>query len=330
MILPPDRKHKPLTVQSLAAEGSEGFQTDQLRTRLDRYGSARYDALQFLKFLQDSHSDEKKLIDALSYCGNHLVFHDYYTVGESRLASIRTCQKHLICPLCAIRRGAKALRVYTEKVQQLIEINPSLNLYFVTFTIKNGPDLAERFRHLSGNLRKLHKNRQGKGGKGEILKAAAGVWSYEFKRGKFSNEWHPHAHAMWLCREEPDEFKLSQDWLNQTGDSFIIDVQKVDINDPIKAFCEIFKYALKFSDLENEDRYHGHKTLRGKRLQDSFGALRGLNIEPEDKDDLLEDLPYVIRMFEYRGAYVQTECSGEVFQKSKDRSSPWLSDGGRI
>jgi hypothetical protein len=321
MRIPDRRKGEALIAESLAGESQEGFKSTALRARLDRYGMARYNAVQFAGYLraQVEHAEHPiarkqlyKLVDALDGCGNYAVFRDYYTIGQTRLERMCTCKKHLVCPLCAIRRGAKALRVYLARVQALREADKGLQAFLVTLTVKNGDDLGERFKHLSGNVRRYHKLRHLARGH-EVCKARSAVWSYEFtNRGR---GWHPHVHAIWLCHEKPDEFKLSEEWRVITGDSFIVDVTKLDDADPVKAFCEVFKYAVKFSDLANEHRLHAFKTLQGKRLQDSFGELRGLDVEPADSDELLEDLPYILRIFTFMGevGYVESEQTGEVF-----------------
>lgn len=315
------RKGEALIAEALAGESQEGFKSSNLRKRLDRYGTARYNAVQFAGYLRAEQAAAEcltdqhqlaKLVKALDDCGNYAWFRDYYTLGQTRLESICTCKKHLICPLCAIRRGAKALKVYLGRVQALRDADKSLAAYLVTLTVKNGDDLGERFNHLAGSLRYMHKLRHLHRGH-EVCKAKSAVWSYEFtNRGK---GWHPHVHAIWLCHEKPDEFKLSEEWRAITGDSYIVDVRPLDDADPVGAFCEVFKYALKFSDLDNPLRLHAYKTLRGKRLQDSFGELRGLDVEPDDGDDLLEDLPYIRRLFTFMGeaGYVELEQTGEVF-----------------
>jgi hypothetical protein len=122
-------------------------------------------------------------------------------------------------------------------------------------------------------------------------------------------------HAVWLCYTPPDPFKLSEEWRQLTGDSYIVDVRPIDMADPIGGFCEVFKYALKFSDLPDQERLTAYRTLKGKRLQDSFGDLRGLDVEPSDQDELLEELPYIERLYYFqRGVgYLEVEQSGEVF-----------------
>lgn len=303
-------KGEALNVESLGGESREGFRTSDLAKRLQRYGTARANAVKYSRYL--AAEGESKLARTLADCGTYATFRDYFTVGQTRLAKICTCKKHLICPLCAIRRGAKAMRVYLARVQHLQEGDKGLRAFLVTLTVKNGPDLAERFKHLATCLRAMHKRRKGKDGRGEILKALSAVWSYEFtNRGK---GWHPHVHAVWLCHESPDAEKLSAEWRAITGDSFVVDVRPMDEADPVGAFLEVFKYALKFADLANPDRLHAFRTLRGKRLQDSFGDLRGLDVEPGDGDELLEDLPYIERLFRFvEGVgYVETGTTGEV------------------
>lgn len=310
------QKGEALIAESLAGETQEGFRTSDLDKRRQRYGSAKADAMRFRRYLVDEGED--KLADELGDCGNYLAFRDYYTIGQTRLAKICTCKRHLVCPLCAIRRGAKAVRVNLAKVEDLLKADPLLKAYLVTLTVKNGPDLAERFLHLTAGVRAYHKRRQGARQRGEVLKASAAVWSYEFTNN--GNGWHPHVHAVWLCRQAPDPFRLSKEWQEITGDSFIVDVSPMDEADPAGAFCEVFKYALKFADLANADRLHAFKVLRGKRLQGSFGALRGLDVEPGDSDELLDDLPYIERLFVYvdgRG-YIEDGTTGEIINHQKE------------
>ena len=313
LLKPPDSQTgEALSIaNSLGGESMEGFRKRDLSARLDRYGNARENALLFRDFLLKVGED--KLADVLGDCGNYATFREYFTVGQIRLSKFCTCKKHLICPLCAIRRGAKALRVYLARVQHLMAADALLRPYMVTLTVKNGLDLAERFAHLSGNLRAYHRRRSRSRQTGEVLKAKSAVWSYEFtNKGK---GWHPHVHAVWLCYTPPDPFKLSEEWRQLTGDSYIVDVRPIDMSDPVGGFCEVFKYALKFSNLPDDCRLSAYRILSRKRLQDSFGDLRGLDVEPTDSDELLDDLPYIERFFTYtRGVgYVEAEQSGEVF-----------------
>lgn len=292
---PPDRQGEGLDAASLGGETREAFGTSDLGKRLQRYGTAKANAVDFGRYLVQE--GEHDLADDLRQCGNFLLMRQYFTIGQTRLAGICTCKRHLVCPLCAIRRGAKSVRVYQAKVAELLAADPLLRPFLVTFTVKNGDDLAERFRHLSGCMRAYHKRRKGSRQKGECRKASAAVWSYEFTNK--GNGWHPHVHAIWLCREAPDMYRLRDEWHALTGDSFMCDVSPMDEADPLGAFLEVFKYAVKFAELADPDRLHAYRRLKGKRLQGSFGDLRGLDVEPGDADELLEDLPYIDLLYRF-------------------------------
>lgn len=305
-----DGKGEALYAESLAGETQEGFRTSDLDKRLHRYGSAHADTIKYSRYLAEQGED--RLAEKLAECGNYLVLHDYITIGQTRLAKIHTCQKHLLCPLCAIRRAAKAVRVYLAKFEHLHQADPTLKGYLVTFTVKDGPDLAERQAHLEASVRRYHKYRHLNRGH-QVCKADAAIWSYEVKRGENSGIWHPHVHCVWLCHEAPDMYLLQREWKAITGDSFMVHVRPLDEADPVRAFLEVCKYPLKFSELTDPDRLHAFRTLKGKRLQGSFGAFRGLDIEPSDSDELLDDLPYIVRLCNYvPGLGYVSETTGEI------------------
>jgi len=242
--------------------------------------------------------DDNKISNKLASCGNYLVFHHYYTVDKVRLHAAQFCKKHLLCPLCAIRRGSKAVSAYMKKFEAVTQDKPTLKPYLVTLTVKNGDDLEERHTHLRKSNKKMMKARRHalEGQKHcEFAKAVGGVFSIELtNRGK---GWHPHTHMIWLCYTAPDAFKLSQEWHDITGDSFIVDVSP--ISDMASGFVEVLKYALKFSDLSLQDNYHAFEVLSGQRLMDSFGILRGVEIPEELTDEPLDGLPYVELFYKY-------------------------------
>lgn len=157
--------------------------------------------------------------------------------------------------------------------------------------VKDGPDLLERFKHLrtamkammlarrrylSISVMRLHV---------EAVKALGGVHSIEVKRGKGSGLWHSYAYAVWFCYEAPDPAKLAQEWKAWTGDSHIVDVRPFhDQDDITSGFLEVFKYALKFSEMPLADNWEAFRTLTRKRLVDSWGLLRGV-VVPDDLAD---------------------------------------------
>ena len=297
------RKTKPQSEGILADDselGTDGVAA--LPTRLDRYGRAHQRALHMSNYARER--GESKLAEKLHKCGHWLVFRHYYTVDKLRLHAADFCKKHLLCPLCAIRRGAKQVKAYLDRLQVVLASQPDLKLSLLTLTVKDGDDLGERFRHLTNSFRKMQQARRsylrGKGPHVELAKVEGAVGSYEFKRGKNSGEWHPHVHMVVLHRADIDPRKLSAEWHKFTGDSFIVDVSPFhDDKPPVDGFLEVFKYALKFSDMPLEDNWHGFETLSGKRLVFSFGEFYGVEVPEELTDEQLDDLPFVELLFKF-------------------------------
>lgn len=307
------KNNSPSLVDCLGAETREGLgDAAALPRRLDRYSEAHHRALAMSTFIKKSpkckdisKKDKMNLVSELNSCGSYLVFNNYFRVDQIRLSSMVSCRKALLCPLCAMRRGAKLLQSYLERVKVISESQGHLQAYLVTLTVKDGAKLGERFRHLEKSVKKLgalrNEGMRPKKRKVEYNKVVGAVGSYEFKRGRNSGLWHPHYHAVWICDEKPDQKALSAEWLEVTGDSYIVDVTPFqDQDDLASGFLEVFKYALKFSDLELADNWQGYLTLKGRRLINSVGAFRGVQVPESNLDGLLADEPYLEMFYKFR------------------------------
>jgi hypothetical protein len=295
----PENENPDLLQQDGVLEGIEA-----LPSRVNRYGKARSSALDIAEYIgaSDQAQTLAKQLQRLRQCGDYLVFRHYWTVDQVKLHGARLCCQHLLCPLCAIRRGAKALKAYLDRWEVIQAEKPALRPFLVTLTVKDGPDLAERFQHLKTAQRELWMRKHRR--RGSVLDDVAGaVWSYEIKRGKGSGLWHPHLHMIALAEVQPDQLELSREWQAITGDSFIVDVRPISSEDPASGFIEVFKYAVKFSDQPPADTLHAFQTLRGKRLLEPSGCFRGV-VEPEgllDDCEALEGLPFVTLFYRYLG-----------------------------
>lgn len=308
---PPDPKKE--SPDSVGAEiRAEGLKA--LPDRISRYQKAKARALDVAKYMQEVHHPQDRHLAQLyadtahsvSNCGEYLIFRHYHTVDKVRLHAASLCKKHLLCGLCAIRRGAKALGAYSDRWTVIRAEKPLLRPFMVTLTVKDGPDLLERFLHLTKSQRELWKQKQR--GRGSVLDGVQGaVWSYEFKRGSGSGLWHPHLHMIALAETTPDAVELANTWHNITGDSYIVDVRPIthdEADGHIDGFLEVFKYAVKFSDQDPADTVHAWLTLKGRNLIGSSGCFRGVEIPDFLLDEPLENLPYVEYFFRYRsGTY---------------------------
>lgn len=293
------QKENPLSVDSLAAETEQGADgASGLPAKIARYSEARRKALAMESFSRKA--GHVKEADKLRGCADYLLFRHYFTVDKVRLHAASFCKKHLLCPMCAIRRGAKMLRAYLERYQAVMQEHQHHHLkpYLVTLTVKNGEDLGERLRHLRSALKAMSQARRNHS-KGqrfvEFARSMGGFHSIEVTNK--GQGWHPHVHMVWLCASEPSQTALSREWHDWTGDSYIVDVRP--LHDPVEGFLEVCKYALKFSDLEPADNFHAYEVMSGQRLIDAHGLMRGVEIPEDLADECLDDLPYVELFFRY-------------------------------
>lgn len=252
--------------------------------------------------------DIEKVHANLNQCASYLVFNEYFTIDELRLVKAHTCKQHLLCPFCAMRRSGKFVAKNLPKVEQVISENRSRIPAMVTLTVKNGVSLQERFNHLRKAHRRLNRRRlDARAGKShsEWAKVAGGITSYEFTK-KFEGDWHPHIHALVMLDDFIDQKALSSEWQEITGDSFIVDIRRIKGKQNAKGLdiasglLEVCKYALKFHDMSLPDTWHAYQTLRTRRLVDSFGVLRGVQIPDNLLDDPLEGLPFLERHYRYQ------------------------------
>lgn len=311
---PPDpEKEKPLNPESLAAKEIEVSELSDIGQKIKRYGTAKARNREMAGFLVSQSTDStndpyRKLSQKLYDCASWLEFHHYTETKQTILARASTCKKHLLCPVCAIRRGVKTLRKYHERALYLAD---RFDFHLVTLTVKNGPDLFERFSHLKNAFKRLRQ--RGRDGYGLWAGVAGAVWSVEFT--KSAEGWHPHIHMIVATPKGSGPIRwgqgsqLATDWLSVTGDSFITHSEQIrgEGSELAAGLCEVLKYALKFSGLDLADNLHAYEALRGKRLTQASGCFYGLEL-PEN-DDLLDDPldgPYITLFFQYGSSGYRT------------------------
>ena len=278
-----------------------------------------------LNFLKGEHHQLSELqVNRYTQCHNYLLFRHYPALEKTKLHDARHCNIHLLCPMCAIRRAARAVMKYDKKCQTLVSINPRLRLYYAVLTIKNTENLEQGFEHLETSMRLLVKRRREAlsylNGKSKnsaytvnsiFVNVSAGAYSFEFKRGRNSDLWHPHVNLLLLTENSLSVRKLSAEWEQVTKDSYVVYCKKA--HDSKQSFVEIFKYALKFSEMEFGDNYHAWEILRKRRLCGSFGDFRGLDVSDADDEvdeaSLQEFIELFYRFNGYRYALSEREVS---------------------
>ena len=307
---PPDpEKAKPLDPSQLGGTEEIGVSgLSDIGQKARRYGTAKARNRQMADYLvrlstetTAGRSAYRLMSGQLYRCCSWLLLHHYPAHGQTVVGRAETCKKHLLCPVCAILRGGKMLKRYKERAEFLA---PDHDFELVTLTVKNGPDLWERFLHLKHAFKRLRD--RGKKGYGPWAPVAGAVWSTEFTHS--AEGWHPHLHIIVAKPKGSVPFRygkgsdLASTWHELTGDSFIVHATPVagEGQELVDGLCEVLKYALKFSDLTVEDNLLAFHTLRGKRLLQSSGCFFGLDL-PDDAelaDDPL-DGPYIEFLFRY-------------------------------
>lgn len=301
---------KPHLSLTLGGELKQGWDdTNRLANRLESFGILKQRTQEFISWANNSKTSTesqqaKKTFRALNSCGDYLIFRNYLVSNRSRLIGSCSCKQHLLCAFCASRRGVKHSAAYKERVELLkANHNQELDLVFITFTVKNGESLNERYSHLRNSMRQLlkHRNNQSRSKythQTEMFKLNGGVFAYEFKRGSGSQDWHPHIHMLALIPKfsKIDISLLKREWLDITKDSSVINIEYANDN----AYLEVFAYALKFSEMAHVDRWQAFNTLKGERLISSFGELRGITPPDNENDELLDsDEPFVDELFKW-------------------------------
>jgi len=293
--------------------GSQGIAS--LGQRLGRYGGARQASETMIPQLErviqsalhasPERAEAEKVLPLLRQCGSFLRFNHYYRVDDLRLVESRSCRKHLLCQFCALRRAAQLLERYLERYRQIASGHVP---WLVTWTVRNGPDLAERHDHMRRSWRTLLKRRRnvakGLRGQSELAKSSAGVYSQETKPGSGGHGWHPHRHALVLVPEgqELDQKRLRAEWEAITGDSFMVDARPaLDPENPEADFLEVFKYALKPGELSPAATWAAHLVLKGHRLLGSWGDFRNVPDPDQLDDDPLAGEPYLELVYRWAG-----------------------------
>lgn len=302
------------------------------RDRIERSRRANLTTVPALRFVLSDRSVEcggsrrpaafvrrlQRQLDEVESCGSVVDVHRFIGGLDERSFIVgRFCRRHLLCQVCAVRRGSRLLARLLERLKVVAREQGELVPYMLTATVRNGPRLSERFEHLRASWRAaIHGDRSFRRRWSELV--AGGNYACEVKRGSESGTWHPHLHAVVLARGPLDveQFgrawrwpEFSRQWHRATGDSFVVECHPLDVGDDVqqlaedvaavdrsalilgdsvgrsglvRSLCEVAKYALKFGDLEPCDRIEGAVTLGGRRMTHGFGCLHGVDVDQVD------------------------------------------------
>jgi hypothetical protein len=134
--------------------------------------------------------------------------------------------------------------------------------------------------------------------------------------------------------------ELRREWKEITGDSVNVDLRELECSKSRNfeelegELQEVFKYAMKFSEMSLEDNWSAFSELRGKRLLRAWGSLWGVKIPDDlsDENELAEDLPFIERIWIYRkfaSGYVEGDAGSLAWFKRELRRQGGVDGGTR-
>lgn len=276
--------------------------------------------------MKERHKRYLTYANKLDNCATYLKFRNYYKIEKVKLLEMFSCQQHLLCPFCSSARATRLIQSYHRKVQQVLKEKgkSKYKVVMITLTVKSNDDLLLVMGHLLKSLKKYVQRRKdfltrNKGKFNEFCKIDGAVWSLEIT--KTEQGYHPHLHMIAIISDYIEQSKMSDEWFDITNDSSIVDVRLVrstkDKNgkrDFSKGFCEAFKYALKFNEMDFDTIWEIHELLskqkRKPRLTGAFGSLHGVEVDEtdpdsadgsneDDKEDIIEDADYFDLYYRY-------------------------------
>lgn len=242
--------------------------------------------------------------EALAYCGNSKIVSVCQDCHTSYYNGAYMC-KNRFCPVCQKQKSLILFSKVYPKILELMDKGYYVNV--MTFTIKDTENLKlginllktayRNITHSSQKTREVYSNM-----------FIGGIKSLEVKRGKNSNLWHPHFHALVI----KDKFSKDYECLNtlwnkeirrlvndsddtiyedkfyvdeKLGNVWISNLNTANSKTKVKAVYECIKYITKY---EVNDLVHDLKELvyglKGIRSVDSWGVLRGIEKDAEEQE----------------------------------------------
>lgn len=294
-----------------------------------RFQQSKKRVQKFTKFAysfadKENYKLTSKVLETVSDCGSWLEFRNYYKQDKTKLHNANFCKKDKLCPACAMRRASKQVK----KVYDVIITNKSLlnkNWYYIVLPVKHNitedfETVFNRAKDGLATLRKAINNAKNFKKSSSFFSRFDGLF-YSFEVTKSDNGWNVHINL--LCcsdKEIPGIYKythkngqltyqhqdIMRDWSKYTdNNSYMHSINKLDTSskdDIIKNLLEVFKYSLKFQDLENDDLLEVYEKTYQKRLLGAFGILYNikLDVELENDEVLDEEFLEIIYRFNYK------------------------------
>lgn len=204
--------------------------------------------------------------DRINECVNIIRFREYVD-WEVKLHKANFCKYDKFCLACATRRSIKMIQKFEKWIIKYDLTNK--NWYHITLTIKHNAHqtLWELMAKLSDARDKLAQNYKNWKRPNQKKKSFFSQFEWivaSLEISYWKNWYHPHLHIL-ACtdKEIKTEYSkflwwysnrdLQKEWYNITKDSYSVGIRKITVwenNFDRKSIWEVFKYAVKFSNLK--------------------------------------------------------------------------------
>lgn len=207
-------------------------------------------------------------LDRFCNCGSGCCVEVNDATGEARL-NANYCRDRLCLP-CGRSRSARVTRA-------LIAEAGKRTVRFATFTLRHTQTpLADQIDRLYRSFSALRRRAFFKS------KCTGGAAVLEVKLGK-EGLWHVHLHCL-LLGSFIDQAELSREWYRTTGDSYVVDIRKVDSGHASIRYCAA--YVGKPVDAgiyQSQDKLdEAARALHGRRVVNTWGEWAKLDLDADD------------------------------------------------
>lgn len=138
-------------------------------------------------------------------CSGDVLLRDFFDLGRVTVEALR-CRQHLVCPVCAIFRGARFMASVCEHLAAYRRQCGPMRLSLLTRTMPADDDLRRQLAVLASAAANCwaHRNPTARRSGTPMAGVEGGYRSVEVKRGSGSGRWHVHTHDLLLHRDPLD------------------------------------------------------------------------------------------------------------------------------
>jgi hypothetical protein len=207
----------------------------------------------------------KSRVEKLRECRSVAWFARHMDTGKVRVIS-NACRLRW-CPICS---NARSMFLVGQVHEWLKTVKKPK---FLTLTMKHtNASLEHQIKWLYAHFRKFRNSRK-------LLDSMhGGIWFFQLKRSKGSNEWHPHLHTV-IDAEYIPQAELSQLWKATTGTSSIVDIRAVrsasKVAEYVSRYCS---RPAKLSDFDEKEAIEIFTVFHGRKLCGTWGTGRKVSL----------------------------------------------------